>query len=103
MFVMAGLVPAIHVFLAAIPLRRGSPGMTNFIERRTLNKSHSFYFRMACENAFTRTRRTKEFCEIAAAVISPSYLMWGRRLRCRRGIKQASFGSVGDVEVGYRS
>jgi hypothetical protein len=25
-FVMAGLVPAIHFFLAAVPLRRGRPG-----------------------------------------------------------------------------
>jgi hypothetical protein len=48
-----------------------SPGMTNFIERQTLNKSHSFHVSMVCENVVACAQSTKEFCEIADAAISP--------------------------------
>jgi hypothetical protein len=37
------------------------------------SKSRSFYAVTICENAVAHERSTKEFCEIAAAVISPSY------------------------------
>jgi hypothetical protein len=36
-FVMAGLVPAIHAFIAAVLLRRGCPGHRRAKRRRSLN------------------------------------------------------------------
>jgi hypothetical protein len=38
-----------------------------------MEKGHSFYAVMICENAVACEQSTKEFCKIAAAVISPSY------------------------------
>jgi hypothetical protein len=37
LFVMAGPVPAIHIFLAAMFARRGCPGTTNFDALRACN------------------------------------------------------------------
>jgi hypothetical protein len=50
------------------------------VRGRRLGKSHSFYAVMNCEKGVACGQSTKEFCEIADAVISPSYLGRGRRL-----------------------
>jgi hypothetical protein len=74
---MAGLVPAIPVFSCLNSAKTRMPGTKPGQDEREpcVSKSHSFYAAVTYENAIADAQSTKEFCEIAAAVISPSYCL----------------------------
>jgi hypothetical protein len=54
---------------------------------------------MYCENVLARARSTKEFCEIADVVISPSY----RKLAASAGVLTRDLAAGEIRNVGYRS